>query len=373
MKIRITRLLLVCATLTAPMFAATCESLAALQLPDTTVTMAANVAVGAFTPPTPGAAVVRDLPAFCRVALTLKPTGDSDIRVEVWLPASGWNQKFEAVGNGAWAGSISYAAMTEALRRGYATSSTDTGHQGSGGSGSFALGHPEKVIDFAYRSEHEMTMKAKTIIAAYYGEGPRLSYWNSCSSGGRQGLKEAQRFPEDFDGIIAGAPTADWTGRSIQSVWIGQAVHRSEASFLTPDKFSLLHNAVLAACDALDGVKDGVLEDPRRCQFDPKVLECADGDGPACLTTSQVETARKIYAPATNPRTKQTIFPGHEPGSELGWTTMAGPQPFLPGVDYFKYVVSRTRIGITRLSTLTATLRSLRKRTAALSMRWTRT
>src|SRR5438067_13264016 len=122
MKIRITRRLLVCATLmTAPMFAATCESLAALELPDTTVTMAANVAAGAFTLSTPGAAAVRDLPAFCRVALTLKPTGDSDIKVEVWLPTSVWNQKFEAVGNGAWAGSINYEAMTEALRRGYAT------------------------------------------------------------------------------------------------------------------------------------------------------------------------------------------------------------------------------------------------------------
>jgi len=316
-------------------FGATCESLSSLKLPDTTITLAAEVTAGPLTASTS----LRDLPAFCRVALTLKPSSDSDIRVEVWLPVSGWNGKLMAVGNGAWAGSISYSAMAEALRRGYATSSTDTGHVGGGGDGSFALRLPEKVVDFAYRSEHEMTVKAKAIIATYYGQGARLSYWNSCSGGGRQGLKEAQRFPDDFDGIIAGAPASNWIGRSAGSLWIAQAMHKDEASYIPPAKYSLIHSAVLQACDASDGVKDGVVEDPTRCKFDPKVLECKGADGSGCLTAPQVEAARKVYASAVNPRTQQIIFPGLELGSELGWATHGGPRPFGPAYDHFRYVV----------------------------------
>src|SRR5262245_12443846 len=174
-----------CAVLATPIYgqslnrAASCESLSGLALPNTTITLAQTVGAGALAPPTTGGAAAPafgSLPAFCRVAATLKPSSDSDIKIEVWLPASGWNGKFQAVGNGGWAGSISYAAMAAALRRGYATSSTDTGH--TGGDGSFALGHPEKVVDYAYRSEHEMSVKAKAVITAYYGEGPKLSYWN---------------------------------------------------------------------------------------------------------------------------------------------------------------------------------------------------
>ena len=151
----------------------------------------------------------------------MKPTDDSDIKIEVWLPASGWNGKFQAVGNGGWAGVISYGAMAEALRDGYATSSTDTGHVG--GSGSFALGHPEKVVDFGYRSEHEMTVKSKAIIEAFYGSAAQMSYWNGCSTGGRQGLKEAQRFPDDYDGIVAGAPANPRTHLAFATLWIAHA------------------------------------------------------------------------------------------------------------------------------------------------------
>jgi feruloyl esterase len=189
-----------------PAMAASCESLSSLTLPDTTITLAQVVAPGEFHPPTAAAQVsgLRDFPAFCRVTATLKPTNDSDIKIEVWLPASGWNGKFQAVGNGGWAGVISYLAMAQAVAHGYATASTDTGHVGA--SGSFALGHPEKLTDFGYRAVHEMTVKAKAIIGAFYGDAPKLSYWNGCSTGGRQGLKEAQRFPNDYDGIVAGAP-----------------------------------------------------------------------------------------------------------------------------------------------------------------------
>ena len=309
-----------------PVFAASCESLATLSLTDTTITKTESVA-----------ASQNWLTPHCRVAATLRPSSDSDIRIEVWMPTSGWNGKYQAVGNGGWSGSISIRAMEEALKEGYATSSTDTGHEGA--SASFALGHPEKLIDYAYRSEHEMTVKAKAIIAAFYGREAKYSYWNGCSAGGKQALKEAQRFPDDYDGIIAGAPGNNWTGRAIYSMWVAQALHGDEASYIPREKYPMIHNAVLEACDALDGVRDGLLEDPTRCHFDPKVLECKNGDGPACLTALQVEAARKIYSGAINPQTKQQIFPGLEPGSELRWEVLGSPQPFSIGNDFFKYIV----------------------------------
>jgi feruloyl esterase len=304
-----------------PALAASCEDLASLSLPHATITSAR----------------VLSEPKSCRVAATLRPSRDSDIKIEVWLPVTGWNGKYQAVGNGGWSGSINTRAMAAALERGYATSSTDTGH--SGGSASFALGHPEKLTDYAYRSEHEMTVAAKKIIAAYYGDGPRLSYWNGCSAGGKQALKEAQRFPDDFDGIIAGAPAANWVGRAAQSIWVAQAVHKSEASYIPPEKYPLIHAAVLAACDASDGVADGVLEDPTRCQFDPEVLACKDGNATGCLTPAQVEAARKIYSPSINPRTKQPVYRGLERGSELGWQRWGGQKPLSIGLDHFRYVV----------------------------------
>src|SRR5438094_615087 len=205
------------------------ESLASLKLPDTTITVAQTLAAGAFAPAggggRGGGAQFSDLPAFCRVAATVKPTPDSDIKIEVWLPASNWNGKFEAVGNGGWNGNIDQNALATGLRRGYATASTDTGHEGGGGPW---MQRPEKLIDFGYRAVHEMAVKAKAIVAAYYGNGPQLSYFNGCSAGGRQALKEAQRFPEDFDGIIAGAPALNTTGRAAFSMYVAQAMHKDE-------------------------------------------------------------------------------------------------------------------------------------------------
>ena len=331
--------------ITAAQAATTCESLSSLSLPQTTITLAQTVAAGAFTAPATGRggrggdpnAAFKSLPAFCRVAATIKPGPDSDIKMELWLPVSGWNGKLEANGNGGWTGSITPNTLAAGVERGYATAMTDTGHEG--GSASFGLGHPEKVIDFGYRSEHEMTVKSKAIIAAFYGDGPKLSYWNGCSSGGRQGLKEAQKYPDDFNAIVAGSPAINLTGRAIQSVWIAQATHRAEGAAIPPAKFAMVHAAALDQCDALDGVKDGIIEDPTRCKFDPKTIECKGEDGPSCLTTAQVETARRIYSDVINPRTKREIFPGHEPGSELGWNTMAGPNPFGVGTDLFKYIV----------------------------------
>jgi feruloyl esterase len=230
----------------APAFAASCESLASLAFPNTTITSAQVVAAGQFSPPGPagkgkGANVYKDLPEFCRVAATLKPSSDSDIKVEFWLPTSNWNRKLQAVGNGGWAGVISYSALADAVKAGYASASTDTGHVG--GSGSFALEHPEQLIDFSWRSEHEMTLKAKAVVQAFYGSAPRLSYWNGCSTGGRQGLKEAQKFPDDYDGIIAGAPA----NRTAISLWIAFAVLKDPASYIPPAKYPVIHQAALAA------------------------------------------------------------------------------------------------------------------------------
>ena len=201
---------------------------------------------------------------------------------------------------------------------------------------------PEKLIDFAWRSEHEMTVKAKTLIKAFYGEDPKLSYWIGCSSGGKQGLKEAQRFPDDFDGIAAGAPVLNWTARSTEALWVAQAALKDPASYIPAEKYPLIHQAAIAACDQQDGLKDGLISDPTGCHFDPAALECKEGGGEQCLTHPQVEAVRKIYAPALNSRTGAKLSPGFEPGSELGWRAIiGGPQPFSAAGDYFKYVVFR--------------------------------
>jgi feruloyl esterase len=318
-----------------PAVAATpCESLSSIALPHATVTGATRVEAGAFPAP-PGrgpnaGAVYKTLPAFCRVAATLKPSSDSEIKIEVWMPADGWNGKLQSVGNGAWAGTIGYPAMATAIAAGYTAASTDTGHEGN--SPAFIPDHPEKVIDFGYRAVHEMTLASKAIIAAYYNDGPKHAYWNGCSTGGRQAMAEAQRYPNDYDGIVAGAPASYTTRLQGSQVWTAAVTHKADAGYIPPAKYPLIHKAALDQCDALDGVKDGVIEDPTRCKFDPKVLECKDADGPSCLTAAQVEVARKIYAgPA--------FFPGLEPGSEMGWATLSGPKPMDLAVDVYKYLV----------------------------------
>lgn len=340
---------LVCALLLAAWAAArplaapqSCTGLASLALPNVQITLAQNVDAGAFTPASPppaqqGAASLTIARAFCRVAAVLRPSIDSEIRIEVWMPSTNWNQKLQAVGNGAFNGTIAYPAMVAALGRGYATASTDTGHVGNGAS--FALGHREKVVDFGWRAVHEMTVVAKQIISAYYEAGPRLSYWNGCSAGGRQAMKEAQRFPTDYDGIIAGAPGLDWTGRAAQSVHLASHLQRNEAGRLSPAHTQLVHRAVLAACDARDGVTDGVLADPKRCAFDPGVLACKASESAPCLTPAQVDTVRLIYSAQVSPKTQRRIaglFPGSEPGwTDMGWTASARAT----GLDQFRFIV----------------------------------
>jgi feruloyl esterase len=323
-----------------PLAAATsCEDLAKLALPHATVTLAQAVGAGQLTLPAgavptfPGSSAPSfgNLPAFCRVAATLEPSSDSAIRIEVWMPASGWNGKLESVGNGAWAGSIGYRDLATAVNAGYAAASTDTGHTET--AAAFVVGHPEKLIDFAYRAVHEMTLAAKAIAAAYYEKPPARAYFNGCSTGGRQALAEAQRYPDDYDGIVAGAAANYPSHLQGAQVWTTEITKQSDG-FIPPAKYPLLHQAVLEACDGLDGVKDRVLEDPRQCHFDPRAIECKGPDAPTCLTAAQVEVARKVYAgPGA------AFFPGLERGSELGWANLSGPKPMALAVETYQYLV----------------------------------
>jgi feruloyl esterase len=322
--------------------ASACDRLVvALKLPNTTVTTH-SVAAGRFSAPgASGAAASQpyaDLPAFCRVELTLRPSSDSDIKSEVWLPSSGWNGKFQEVGNGAWAGSIQYGALAAALRRGYAAASTNGGHTGE--DASFALGHPEKLIDFGYRAVHETAMQSRKTIAAFYGGPARLSYFNGCSGGGRMAFQEAQRFPADFDAILAGAPGYDRVNQSVQMLMNAKATLDRPDSMIPPAKYPVIHRAALSACDAADGLEDGLISDPQRCHFDPKSIECKGADAADCLTSAQVAAADRIYAGVKNPKTGVEIFPGLERGSELMWGGPAGgPAPLAVSGDLFKFVV----------------------------------
>ncbi len=323
------------ALLLALNLAAPCESLQAFKLPETTILSATLVPEGPFTPPSAGAtAKPIPMPTACRVVGRVQPA----INFEVWLPASGWNGKFQAVGGGGFAGAISYGAMATALRRGYATASTDTGHSTPGGA--WALGHPELVIDFGYRAIHEMTIKAKAIVQEFYGKGPQRSYFVGCSTGGRQGLMEAQRYPADYDGIVAGAPANFWTRMPAGNLFMASATLKDEATRLPSAKLQALNKAAVAACDSGDGVTDGLIENPQQCRFDPAALQCQGVETDACLTPAQVGAAKKIYAPSVNPRTKEEIFPGYPPGSEVTWGAMTGgPEPFPIARDFYRYFV----------------------------------
>ncbi|PYQ76746.1 MAG: tannase/feruloyl esterase family alpha/beta hydrolase [Acidobacteria bacterium] len=307
-----------------------CESLAQMKVTNGRVLSADSVHAGAFAPPNAAnanaTAPFKTLPAFCRVTLKLTPSSDSDIRVEVWLPQSGWNHKLQASGNGGLGGAIPYPAMAASVKAGYAAAGTDSGHVG--GNADFVAGHPEKLVDFAYRAIHEMTVTAKTIVTAHYDALPTRAYFNSCSTGGRQALIEAQRYPDDFDGIIAGDPSWDQMRLYAARVWLNTYVNRTPAAVIPASKYPMIHDAVLDKCDALDGVKDGVIEDPSKCSFDFTTLTCSREDRADCLTKDQVETANAMTRPIRDPKSGAVLHPGrYYPGSELGWGGVAGPSP----------------------------------------------
>jgi len=330
----------------APILAGPCESVLSLSLPDGKITSAALVAAGEFTPPggggpmMGGGASFKNAPEFCRVTATLTPTADSDIKIEVWMPAEHWNGKLVGVGNGVWAGSISYSALAEPMARGYATAATDTGHVGSGMDAKFAVGHREKLVDFGYRAVHEMTVKAKNIIAGYYGQKAKRSLWVSCSTGGRQGLMEGYRYPEDYDGISSMAPANPWTSLMIGSLWSGYTTLKDDARRITMPKIMASQKAFIGQCDEKDGLKDGIVSDPENCNFDPGIIQCGEEDRDDCLTAPQVEAMRDIYNGAKNPRTGEHILAGYQPGSEQQLMALVGGNdPFPVATSYFRDLV----------------------------------
>jgi feruloyl esterase len=317
MSPHLSKLLMVVA-LSSPVFAAECEGLARLMLPDTALT-AKSVPAGSFQ--LPNGQSLSNLPAFCEVHGVMKPTESSVIHFEVWLPVANWNGRFQGIGNGGLAGTISYGPMARALQNGYATASTDTGHTAQ--EPKTWLENRERLIDYSYRALHLTTENAKAIVNAYYVKPAQRSYYLGCSTGGKQGLMEAQRFPQDYDGIVAGDAANYWTRQMASELWNGIATGTPETN-LPQEKLQLLQNATLAACDALDGASDGIVSDPARCRFDPKKLQCKGADGPDCLTAAQVGAVEKIYSGPVNPRTKQKLYPGLYPGGELGWGKAGG-------------------------------------------------
>jgi len=312
-----------------------CEGLKALSLPQATITTAEFRPAGAAQAGR-GRGAGAPLPAHCRVAAVLMPSSTSHIEMELWMPVENWNGKFLAVGNGGWAGNIETGAMGTALNRGYATASNDTGHNRTNGAdGAFALGAPEKVIDFGYRAMHEMTIQSKALIQSFYKQGPRLSFYQGCSTGGRQGLSEAQRYPEDFDAIIAGAPVYNQTRLHASQMSLMVEMLKKPESILSNAKKTTVANAVLGACDQQDGVKDDIVNNPQMCKFDPAALLCKAGDADSCLTAAQVETAKKAYAPVKL-KTGELVYPPHSFGFEAGWRmpTAGGTPPNLPGDSF---------------------------------------
>ena len=327
-----------------------CESLAGRTIGKATITSAVALAAGPYTPalaipPATQTARVETrvqaaaqplaqpqapanrLPAYCDVRGTIRPTPVSEIKFAVWLPQSGWNGKYRQEGNGGWAGNIPYQAMIDPLIRGYVTAGTDNGHEGGGAM--WAIGQPEKLIDFGYRAVHELSVHAKTITNEFYGKQPSRSYFVGCSDGGREGLMEAQRFPDDFDGMIVGAPANRWSRLFTAFVWNELAQLETPLSRLSPEKLPAIERAVLTACDKHDTVQDGLLEDPRSCKFDPAVLACSGVENDSCLTAPQLTALRKIYEGPKNPRTGEQIYPGLPAGTESAtwrnWVAHAEP------------------------------------------------
>src|SRR5689334_21332885 len=327
-----------------------CESLMMLALPHAAIVSAKTVAAGPIAMATIQGPVNLDVPARCEVHGISRPSADSEIGFDVWLPMTGWNGKYQQKGNGGFAGSINRAALVDPLRRGYVAAATDDGHDGTKTpQGTFAIGHPEKVIDFGYRAVHDTSEQAKAIATAFYGTAPTRSYFVGCSDGGREALMEAQRFPEDFDGILAGAPANDWSHLFTQFVWNEMALSKDAAHRVPVEKLAIVQRTVVAACDASDGLTDGLVSNPLACRVDLSVLACKAGDTADCPTSPQLETLHALSSGPRNPRTGDQIFPGLVPsGVEAApanwplWIWGAGPGRSAQsgfGVSYFRDVV----------------------------------
>ena len=324
--------------------AADCTSLKSLKLEDTTITRAETVKGGALSV-SDSRAPITGLPAFCRVTGILRPTSDSVIRFEVWLPQNDWNGRFVGAGNGGFAGSIGYDELASYLKRNYAVAGSDAGHQAEATDASWAFGHPEKVKDFGWRAVHLTRLRAAEIVAAYYGKHEDKAYFDSCSDGGREALMEAERFPSDYNGILAGAPANAWSTMLGTAVYVLQPRQADPRAYISDLKLGAIQKASLAACDALDGVKDGILNDPAKCHFDPQVLLCKGEGSLDCLTAPQIASLKSIYS-GTIDADGKVIFPGFTPGDEVGWREwLIGQDPTgASGIryveNYFRYIVT---------------------------------
>ncbi|MDB6001846.1 MAG: hypothetical protein JWP52_3545 [Rhizobacter sp.] len=286
---------------------------------------------------------------FCRIQALAKPTADSQIGFEVWLPPlASWNSKYQSIGSGSSAGAISTASMVSPLADGYAVMATDNGHitdatrPNGAAEQTWALGHPEKIIDFAYRAQHVSTVRAKEVVRDFYRKAATKAYFVGCSQGGHHALMEASRYPEDHDAIVAGAPGWEWFNLMTAEVWNSQAFLQ-DATAIVGAKNTLLNTAVIAACDAADGVTDGVINDPRSCTFNPASLQCTGADSPSCLTAVQVTAAQRIYGGAKQPD-GTVIFPPYTRGSELGWSPLYSTANAAggSGFDFFRYTLFQT-------------------------------
>jgi hypothetical protein len=354
-----TRIVLACllalASSTPVLHADSCTAIKDLKLPDTTITMAQRVSSGNLDGPGIEK-TLQELPPFCRVTGVLRPTTDSVIHFEVWLPEKDWNSRFLGVGNGGFAGAIGYPSLAGNLKRGFATAGSDAGHQAQSEDASWAFDHPEKIKDFGWRAVHLTAERAKDVVKAYYGKTASKAYFDSCSDGGREALMEAQRFPEDYDGILAGAPANNWTHLLSSAVDVTQKTSGDPRAYISSMKLPAIERAALAACDASDGVKDGIISNPEKCHFDPAVLLCKGADSLDCLTQPQVDSLKKFYAGGVDGHGK-SIFPGYSMGDESGawqdWVLGQGPGSGA-GVqyvqNYFRYMVT----GNTKWNLLTA-------------------
>jgi feruloyl esterase len=308
---------------------------------NTSITSATAVPAGGFV--TPAGQTLAGLPAFCRVIGVSRPTSDSNINFEVWLPSDSWNGKFLSSGEGGYAGTLNYTragldgGLDNLIRRGYATASTDTGHVST--DDNWAIAHPEKVVDYAYRAKHLVTVAAKGVVAAFYGRPATHAYFNSCSNGGRQGLMEVQRYPEDYDGVVVGAPWNFQSHSNAGFVWDAQALDAPGAA-IPAAKLPAIHAAAIAACDAQDGLADSLIEDPRTCAFEPAALLCKGAENDQCLTEPQAAALQKLYDGPKHPRTGAAIFPGWARGGELGWArSVVGRDVTNLGRTYFSKLV----------------------------------
>jgi feruloyl esterase len=355
-----------------PAMASPCTNLQSLPLKDTTITSATDNTTGSFTVPGSNPPnTITGLPPFCRVTATLTPTSDSSIKIEVWLPESGWNGRFLGTGGGGFQGIISYAALASGIQAGFAATNSDLGTGSSGCSPLYCgsagnmgnplaiafgdpsapttglFGHPERIKDFGFRAIHLMTVRGKEIAKAFFGEHADKSYFAGCSTGGQNALMEAQRFPDDYDGILAGAAAFNRTHLHMAGLSSWQNTHASASRFIQPGQMTLINNAVLAQCVGQDGgaTTDQFLTDPRDCHFDPKALLCTGGKvPPACLTADQVTTIQNYYAGTIDPVNGQVINPGSERGNETDNVFALGlafaerlPEPPFDGLFYWVF------------------------------------